>query len=103
MTAIAFETALTARVDEMLGACTQCGKCVEICPVTGPAGVGDATPKAVIAGVLDIVRFGDGPQASKAWEKGCALTGDCIAACDYGVNPRFLLAMGRLGLARQSS
>ena len=26
--------------------------------------------------------------------------GECIKACDYGVNPRFLLAMARLGIAR---
>jgi heterodisulfide reductase subunit D len=103
MTQTAFEVALTERTSEMLDACTKCGKCVEICPMTGPAGVGDATPKAVISGVLDIVRFGDGPQASKAWAKGCALTGDCIAACPEGVNPRFLLAMARVKMARQAA
>ena len=68
-----------------------------------PAGVGDAAPEAVITGVLDIVRTGQGPAASKAWAKGCALTGDCIAACDEGVNPRFLLAMARVALAKHSS
>jgi Fe-S oxidoreductase len=99
----AFETALGARTSEMLDACTRCGKCVEICPVTAPAGVGDAAPQAVISGVLDILRGGEGPPASMAWAKGCALTGDCIEACDYGVNPRFLLAMTRVALARQSS
>jgi Fe-S oxidoreductase len=103
MTETAFEAALTARTEQMLDACTKCGKCVEICPVTGPAGIGDATPKAVISGVIDILRFGDGPDASKAWASGCALTGDCITACDYGVNPRFLLAMTRVALVRQAS
>ena len=68
-----------------------------------PAGVGDATPESVIAGVLDIVRTGEGPAASKAWAKGCALTGDCITACGDGVNPRFLLAMARVALAKQST
>jgi len=68
-----------------------------------PAGVGDVAPESVIAGVLDIVRTGEGPAASKAWAKGCALTGDCIAACGDGVNPRFLLAMARVALAKQSS
>jgi Fe-S oxidoreductase len=101
MTETAFEQALAARTAEMLDACTQCGKCVEICPVTGPAGVGDAAPKAVIAGVFDIVRLGEGPAASKAWAKGCALTGDCITACPEGVNPRFLLAMARVAMARK--
>src|SRR5512143_361379 len=99
----AFESALTARTAEMVDACTRCGKCVEICPMAKPAGVGNAAPESVIAGVLDIVRTGDGPAASKAWAKGCALTGDCIAACDDGVNPRFLLAMARVAMAKQSS
>jgi len=103
MTEQPFELALSARTAEMLDACTQCGKCVEICPVTGPAGVGDVTPKAVMAGVFDIVRLGEGPAASKAWAKGCALTGDCIAACPEGVNPRFLLAMARVTMAKQST
>lgn len=103
MAETAFETALAARTAEMLEACTRCGKCVEVCPVTGPAGVGRAAPKDVIAGVLDIVRSGDGPAASKAWASGCALTGDCITACDYGVNPRFLLAMARSNMARAAS
>ncbi len=98
----AFETALAARTGEMLDACTKCGKCVEICPITAPAGVGDAMPESVISGVLDIVRFGDGPNVSKVWAKSCALTGDCIAACDVGVNPRFLLAMARVALAGKS-
>ena len=103
MTATAFETALAARVGEMLDACTKCGKCVEVCPITGPAGVAEASPKAVIAGVLDILRFGDGPEVSRAWAKSCALSGECIKACDYGVNPRFLLAMARVAMARQSN
>ena len=102
MTETAFEAALTARTADMLDACTRCGKCVEVCPVAKPAGVGDATPESVISGVLDIVRTGQGPAASKTWAKGCALTGDCIAACGDGVNPRFLLAMARVALAKQS-
>jgi heterodisulfide reductase subunit D len=28
------------------------------------------------------------------------LSGECIKACDYGVNPRFLLAMARIGIAK---
>src|SRR5215467_284025 len=102
MSETAFEAALGARTDEMLAACTRCGKCVEVCPMAKPAGVGDALPEGVISGVLEIIRTGDGPAASKAWAKGCALTGDCIAACGDGVNPRFLLAMARVAIARQA-
>jgi len=103
MAETAFEQALAARTAAMLEACTRCGKCVEVCPMAQPAGVGDAAPTGVIAGVLDIVRTGEGPEASKAWAKGCALTGDCITACDEAVNPRFLLAMARVALAKHSS
>jgi Fe-S oxidoreductase len=103
MTETVFEAALAARTAEMLAACTRCGKCVEVCPMAKPAGVGDATPESVISGVLDIVRTGEGPMASRAWARGCALTGDCIAACGDGVNPRFLLAMARVAMAKQAS
>jgi heterodisulfide reductase subunit D len=94
-----FETALTARVDAMADACTRCGKCVEVCPVTGPGEV-VGEPRAVIDGILHILRTGDGPQASRNWANACVLSGECIKACDYGVNPRFLLGMARLAMTR---
>src|SRR6266850_39602 len=96
----AFETALATRVDDMLDACTKCGKCFEACPITGAAGVADADPREVIAGVLDIVRMGDGPEVSRKWASSCVLSGECIKVCDYGVNPRFLLNMARVAMAR---
>jgi len=96
----AFETALSSRVDAMLDACTKCGKCFESCPITGAAGIEGADPQAAIAGVLDIVRTGTGPQASRTWASSCVLSGECIKACDYGVNPRFLLNMARVAMAR---
>ena len=97
-----FEAALTGRIDEMLEACTKCGACFTACPITGGAGIADADPEQVISGVLDIVRFGEGPEVSQKWAKACMLSGECIKACDYGVNPRFLLAMARLAMTRAS-
>jgi heterodisulfide reductase subunit D len=97
---ISFEAALGERVEDMLDACTRCGKCVEVCPSVKPAGIAEASPEDIIGGVLEIVRSGDGPEASRIWAASCMLSGDCIKACDYGVNPRFLLAMARLAVAR---
>jgi heterodisulfide reductase subunit D len=97
-----FETALAGRVDDMLDACTKCGACFTACPIAGPAGLGEADPKAVVTGVLDILRVGSGPQQSESWAKACMLSGECIKACDYGVNPRFLLAMARLAMAKRA-
>jgi Fe-S oxidoreductase len=87
----------------MLDACTRCGKCVEVCPSVKPAGIADASSEDIISGVLDIVRSGDGPEASRRWAASCMLSGECIKACDYGVNPRFLLAMARLAIAKAGS
>jgi Fe-S oxidoreductase len=100
MNDMSFETALSGRVDSMLDACTRCGKCVEVCPSVRPAGIMDASPKDIISGVLDIVRTGKGPDASRKWAASCMLSGECIKVCDYGVNPRFLLAMARVATAK---
>src|SRR5690242_20384870 len=98
-----FEAALDARAQAMADACTRCGKCVEVCPVTGPGGLSAEdlqNPAAVIGGVVDIVRTGTGNDAARKWANACILSGECIKACDYGVNPRFLLHMARVKMAR---
>jgi heterodisulfide reductase subunit D len=100
MNDISFETALGGRVEDMLDACTRCGKCVEVCPTVKPAGIAEAVPEDIISGILDIVRTGAGPEASRKWAASCILSGECIKACDYGVNPRFLLAMARVAIAK---
>src|SRR6516164_2861858 len=97
-----FEAALAGRVAGMVDACTRCGKCVQACPVTGPGGVDTHEPRAVIDGIIDILRSGNGPQASRRWASACVLSGECVKACDYGVNPRFLLGMARVAMARHS-
>jgi heterodisulfide reductase subunit D len=97
---LSFEAALDERVGDMLDACTRCGKCVEACPSVKPAGIADVKSEDIISGILDIVCTGEGPHASRKWAEACMLSGDCIKACDEGVNPRFLLAMARVALAK---
>ena len=100
MNAPSFDAALAGRIAHILDACTTCGKCVEVCPITDAAGVSVAEPKAVVAGVLDILRTGDGPEAARQWASACVLSGECIKACDYGINPRFMLAMARVAMVK---
>jgi len=103
MTDLSFEAALTDHIGEMLEACTKCGKCVEVCPSVAPANIAEASPVAVITGVIDLLRTGDGPEAAQTWASACTLSGHCIEACEYGVNPRFLLAMARVAMQRGKS
>jgi len=102
-TDLPFEAAILARVDDMVDACTRCGKCVEACPSVKPAGLADAAPVDVISGILDILREGQGPDVSRKWAQACTLSGECITACDEGVNPRFLLAMARVAMAKATN
>jgi heterodisulfide reductase subunit D len=98
-----FESALQSRADAMVDACVRCGKCVEVCPAAEPAGLGRQArenPVGVIEGIIDILRHGEGNEAARKWAEGCLLSGECIKACDYGVNPRFLLNMARVAMAQ---
>ncbi|MFL5069001.1 MAG: heterodisulfide reductase-related iron-sulfur binding cluster [Xanthobacteraceae bacterium] len=100
MNDMSFETALDARVGQMVDACTRCGKCVQACPSVAPAGLADAKPEDVIGGIIDILRTGNGPDVSRKWASSCMLSGECITACDEDVNPRFLLAMARIAMTK---
>jgi heterodisulfide reductase subunit D len=97
-----FESALQARADAMADACTRCGKCVEVCPATAAAGLSleqRQNPVGVIDGIIGILHHGEGNDAARKWASGCLLSGECVKACDYGVNPRFLLYMARVEMA----
>ena len=95
-----FLVALDARRNATLNDCTRCGKCVEVCPMPGPAGINASDPEAIASGVIDIVRTGAGPEISARWASVCTGSGHCIPACPEGVNPRFMLALARIALRR---
>ena len=63
-----FESALLGRVDTMIDACTRCGKCVEVCPATEPAGLSPKqrqNPAEVIGGVIDLLRGSAGNDSAR--------------------------------------
>jgi heterodisulfide reductase subunit D len=95
----AFVASLDARSREIVERCTRCGRCVEVCPTAGPAGVDRADPPGVVGQVLDLLRgHGDGESAGARWAETCTGSGACRTACDDGVNPRLMLALTRMRL-----
>ncbi|HEX4172281.1 MAG TPA: (Fe-S)-binding protein [Acetobacteraceae bacterium] len=103
MTARPLEEALDARIADILDRCTSCGACVEVCPMPVPAGIGSTDPHALASGVLALLRGEDHPAEAARWAAVCTGSGHCIPACQYGVNPRFMLAMARLTTAKRKS
>ena len=97
-----FLDALDRRRAGILDSCTKCGECVRVCPMPGPAGLEVSDAEAVAAGVIDLIRTGGGPDVSRRWAEICTGSGHCIPACDYGVNPRFMLALARIADLRRT-
>jgi len=94
--AVSFVDALRGRVDQVLDACTRCGKCVEACPMAEPAGVDISDSVAVATGIIDLLSGGAGTPDAERWAQVCANSGKCIPACNDGVNPRFMVNMARI-------
>ena len=103
MTDMTFAAALTARADDVLAGCTACGKCFEVCPMTGPAGLGDEGAAGITAAVRDILAGGTGTSAAARWASVCSGSGHCIPVCPEGVNPRFMLTLARLSRSRDTA
>src|SRR6516164_210849 len=97
---LSFVEALHDRVEDTLDACTRCGKCVAACPMVEPAGIdlgaGATNAPAIVEGILDPLAGGEGTKDAERWAQVCTNSGKCIPACDYGVNPRFMVNMARI-------
>lgn len=102
MQTAAFLDYLEREKHDILAHCTQCGKCVEVCPMPqySPA-VAQTDAKLVVGQVLEVLRTGVASPAARAWAQSCSNSGRCIPACPEGVNPRKMLALARLELRRQ--
>jgi len=94
-----FTRSMQERAEAMAEACTHCGACFRACPMTGPAGLGDAAPEAVTSGIANLLVGGAGTPDAVRWAEVCTGSGFCIGTCEHGINPRFMVQLAR-GFAR---
>jgi heterodisulfide reductase subunit D len=90
-----------ARGEAIADACTRCGDCFRACPMTEPAGIGDANPILTTDAIVDLIGGGAGTPEAVRWAEVCSGSGNCIPACRYGINPRFMVQLAR-GFARRN-
>src|SRR3954454_3382554 len=88
--------ALQGRVEGILDACTRCGDCVRACPMAEPGGLDPENAVDIVGGILDLLSGGAGTKDAERWAQVCTNSGKCIPACDYGINPRFMVNMARI-------
>src|SRR5262249_35002577 len=82
----AFVAALDVRISDILDRCTRCGKCVEVCPTAGPAGIDTREPTAIVTEVLEILRGGgDASSRGARWAATCPGSG--VRADAYPLAP----------------
>jgi heterodisulfide reductase subunit D len=93
---ISFLDALHGRVEDILDNCTRCGDCVRACPMVEPAGLDPENAVDIVEGILDLLSGGTGTKDAERWAQVCTNSGRCIPACDYGINPRFMVNMARI-------
>ncbi|HEX5453418.1 MAG TPA: (Fe-S)-binding protein, partial [Stellaceae bacterium] len=93
---ISFVDSLHGRVDDIVDACTRCGKCVAACPMVEPAGLDPGNAVAIAEGIIDLLAGGEGSKDAERWAQVCTNSGKCIPACEHGINPRFMVNMARI-------
>lgn len=88
---------IRVEAERMLSACTKCGRCFDVCPVTSYAGLPTETSgEAVVGGVLSILKGEAGTPEALSWTQACLGSGECVKACPESVNPKMMVRIARM-------
>ena len=83
-------------VERILGSCTQCGKCFEVCPMAQYSKSPATDGKAVVPGVLAVLRGEAGSLEALGWIAVCTRSGVCVPACPENVDPKMMMRLARM-------
>lgn len=93
----AMKAYIRRETERILAACTRCGRCFEACPMTRYSpGLEGADSKAVVTGILALLREEPTSEQALAWASVCMRSGSCIPACPENVNPRMMVRIARM-------
>ena len=85
-----------SEVERILGACTRCGKCYEVCPMAQYSKAPSKDGKAVVPGVLAVLRGEKGTPEALGWLAVCTRSGVCVPACPENVDPKMMMRLARM-------
>jgi Fe-S oxidoreductase len=85
-----------SEVERILGACTRCGKCYEACPMAQYSKAPSSDAKAVVQGVLGVLRGEAGTPEALGWIAVCMRSGVCVPACPDNVDPKMMMRLARM-------
>jgi Fe-S oxidoreductase len=85
-----------SEVERILSACTQCGKCYDVCPMAQYSAAPAADGKAAVPGVLAVLRGQAGSPEALGWIAVCTRSGVCVPACPENVDPRMMMRLARM-------
>ena len=69
--------------------------------MTHAVGLADAEPRHVLAGIVDLLNGKAGTPEAERWAAACSMSGACIDACNYGVNPRIMVRLAHFANIRR--
>jgi Fe-S oxidoreductase len=85
-----------SEVERILSSCTRCGKCYEVCPMAQYSRAPARDGKAVVPGVLAVLRGERGTEEALGWIAVCTRSGVCVPACPDNVDPRMMMRLARM-------
>jgi ferredoxin len=84
-------------IGDVLARCTACGRCYQVCPMSGYSkSLDGAAGQEVVSQVLGVLRREPDRTLGLEFIRICTQSAACIPACPEGINPMLMLRVGRM-------
>ena len=100
MARVSQEQFLESHAAFILERCTECGKCVEVCPMRAYNASKDERAEAVAGGIISLLRSGEPTAAATAFVNACSGSALCREVCPEGIDPYDMMRLAKVRQAR---